>query len=314
VPQQFFPFHILQFNRVTGEFFGPSDLELLRPLQEELNMLRTHDREARKSAYPRYMVTKGLLGKRAKHDMRMAAPYSVIEVEKANEVKANIHELTPASYAPTLYDGGRARTDFEMMSGMSSAGLGGASSGATATAEAIANQQLGVQSDRRKDIVTEFLQRIYKAMTEINAQLLGGNNAKMLAGPGADWLADSMTREQILGDFMLEVEAAPNSAAERQQDLQNLNTLASMAASLGMPANRLQLFLDGIRLMGVRANPSRYIDINALMNPQPMGEPGSAPAPEEQGDRGAEGGRPSNAERGDNEVSNPESIPNRPQV
>lgn len=313
--RRFFPFFSLQFNRVTGQFFGPSDTELLRPLQEELNMLRTHDREARKSAYPRYMVTKGLLSRGAKRQMRTAAPYSVIEVEKANEISSNIYPLVPAQYNPILYDGSSARRDFEAMAGMSQSSLGITGGAELATEAAIANQQTGIQADSRKDLIKEMLKEIYESMAQINAQRLGEENAKLLAGPGTAWLGDALERDQILNNFNLEIEAVPNNEAERQAELKDWMDIATITSQMGLPINRIEVLKDILRIKGMNTNIDRFVDVNALLAPPPEMQPADGGAaggrPDQQGPKGEQGGRP---ETNPNEAPNPQSVPNAPQV
>ena len=319
-PKRFFPFFSLQFNRVTGQFFGPSDCELLRPLQEELNMLRTHDREARKSSYPRYMTAKGLLSKSNKREMRTAAPYSVIEVEKSQDLASSIHELIPARYSPELYDGSKARQDFEAMSGTSQAALGITGGAELATEAAIANQQTGIQSSSRKDIVIELLQDIYEAQAQTNAQRLGSENAKELAGPGTNWLADALERNQILNNFNIMIKAIPNGVAERQAEMKTWLDFTTIVSQLQLPLNAIQTLIELLRLMGLNTNIDQFVDLNALLGPPPeqQQQPGGnagAPAggrPDQQASEGAGGGRPANQE-GD-APPGPESIPNAPQI
>ena len=319
--KRFFPFFALQFNRVTGQFFGPSDSELLRPLQEELNMLRTHDREARKSSYPRYMTSKGLLSKANKLQMRTAAPYSVIEVEKANDLKDSIHELIPARYDPMLYDGSKARQDFEAMSGTSQSSLGITGGAELATEAAIANQQTGIQTSSRKDVVIEMLSAVFEAQAQINAQRLGADNAKLLAGPGADWLADALSRSQILDNFNIDIKALPNGEAERQAEMKAWMDFTTIVTQLGLPLNSLQALIELLRLMGFATNIDQFVDLNILLAPPevegPPVEEGNAgkPAggrPDQQGGEGADGGRPPTDEAA--APPGPESVPNRPNI
>jgi hypothetical protein len=317
-PRRFFPFFPLVFNRTTGSLLAPSDSELLKPLQEEMNMLRTHDREARRSSYPRYMVTKGLLSKRAKAQMRQAVPYSVIEVEKASEIAANIHDLIPAPYDPRVYDGGRARQDYEVIAGLSSASLGATGGAELATEAAISHQQLGVQSDRRQKQVLDLYRSVYEAMAQINAQRLSEENAKALAGPGATMLSGAVDRASVLNNFAIEIESVPSDDAEKQRQLKLWLDATTVIGNLALPLNRIEIAKELARLMGFRTNLSRLIDLNMLLAPPPAPAPGGsqagAPAgrPDQQGDRGGEGGRPPQDESPG--APEPESVPNRPQV
>lgn len=314
-PARFFPFFALSFSRATGELFSTSPSMLLKPAQEEMNGLRTHDRSARKSSYPRWMVSKGLLDKQAKKLMRTAAPYTVIEANKASELKDGIFPLTPATYDPRLFDGSRARQDYEILSGQSTSGLGAVQSGASATAEAIANQKQGVRSNTRKDAVTDLMHDVYEAMMQINAQRMDERTVKAVVGPGAIWLAEGLEREQVLDNTLIGVRSSPNGEAERAQARQELMEDAQFMTQLQMPINRITLLQDWHELKETKHSFSRYLDLNQLLAP-PVPAGGSSAnggAPAQQGAEGSNGGRPSNEQRSDDTTA-PETIPNRPQI
>jgi hypothetical protein len=170
-------------------------------------------------------------------------------------------------------------------------------------------------------VVVELLSAVFEAQAQINAQRLGAQNAKLLAGPGADWLADSLTRSQILDNFNITIKALPNGAAERQAEMKAWMDFTTIVSQLGLPLNSLQALIELLRLMGFATNIDQFVDLNALLAPPELegiaGPEGNAgqPAggrPDQQGGEGEGGGRPPTAENA--ESPGPESIPNRPQI
>jgi hypothetical protein len=314
-PTQFYPFVALQFNRVTGKLIGPADSDLLAPLQEEMNMLRTHEREARKSSYPRFMVEKGLLNPTEKRAMRRPIPYSIIEAERHNDIAKSIFPLPFGNFNPALYEGSGARRDFEAMGGAPLASMGITSGADLATEVAVANQANATQNDSRTDHIDEMLARVYQIMMEITAQRMPEANARALAGPGAPWLTSPDERLEVLRNYRITVESVPNGEAARKAEINSWKEMAGVIAQLGLPLNRLALAIEFLRRMRLRANLGSFVDVAALMMPE---DPGTTPTnnpppdPGDQGGRGAEGGRPPTAEKP--EVPAPESVPNRPQL
>jgi hypothetical protein len=314
-PLRWFPFFALQFNRVTGQIFGPADSDLLRPLQEEMNMLRTHEREARKSSYPRFMIAKGLLGPPEKRNMRRPIPYSVIEAERAEEIGKSIFPLPTGNFNPVLYEGSAARRDFEVVGGAPLASLGLTSGADLATEVAVADQANKVQNDSKADVINELLAEIYQAMMEVNAQRMPGANALALAGAGMPWPGTAEERLTALRNQTITVDAIPNNEAARKQQLATWKELATVAAQLQLPINRLTVMLEILRRSGVRANLGSFVDVAALLEPPeaPQQSSNNPPAnPGDQGGRGGEGGRPRTQDTG--QAPAPESVPNRPQV
>lgn len=307
-PAQFFPYHPICYNRATNVLYARSEAELLKPLQEELNGLRTHDNEARKSSYQRFLVGAGLIDSKLASSIREAEPYKMIPTNKATDIRDSIFPLPTGNYDPRLYDGSRARNDFDSTAGLSQSGLGGAQSGVTATSEAIANQSRGTQTDRRRDIIMGVIKRLVTAMVQINALRMNEANAKRLAGPGAVWVADDLDRSEVLDNFMIDIEATPNTAAERQQHRQELMEEAQIINLLGLPADRVAVYRDLIALRRRRHDFGQYLDVLQLMGPAPQGEQGGVPS--QQGPSGADGGRPPNEERDDGGAIGPESVTN----
>jgi hypothetical protein len=269
------------------------------------------------------MVTKGTLNKQAKREMRKAVPYSVIEIDKASDVKDNIFPLIPATYNPRLYDGSLARQDFEAMAGLSQASLGVTGGAGLATEVATANQQLGVQSAGRKDTIIGVYTEIYEAMVQMNSQRLGEDNAKALAGPGATMLSGQLERSQVLNNYIIGIEAAPSDAAEEAANLKKWMDTSTVIGQLMLPLNKIELSKQFLRDIGVRNNLSRFVDVGMLLAmatapaegaPQRSGN-ANKPAggrPDQQAGEGAGGGRPPQSEQPG--PPSPESIPNRPQI
>jgi hypothetical protein len=315
LPNRFFPLYPLILNRVTGKLFGPSDTDLQQPLQDESNRMRTWQREAQKSAHPRWMVAKGLLRPSEKSRFEEALPYSLTEVERAEDVAKAVFPIVPPEYNPALYDRTPTVLEMQQMAGIPAAALGAGNIGMTATADAISNQQMGNQTASRQLIVEDVYREIYEAMTEINAQVLPQENVVGICGPGAVW--PELDRQTILSNFMIEVEAVMNDVEARGQEMKLWVDIGTVAQNMGLPLDPIPYTKKLLQLGGVRDNIGRYINVQALM--QTMGAPGAGAAagsppapdrPEAQGEQGAAGGAP--AGQGMDGPPPPESLPGSP--
>jgi hypothetical protein len=109
VSKGWYPFFLLWFNRVTGRFEPISDAKLQRPLNEEYNLLRTHDRQARRAAYNKYIIAKNLLSEEEKAKLESCPPEGVIECKRANEVRKYLQVVVGSNYQPLLYDTTKVR-------------------------------------------------------------------------------------------------------------------------------------------------------------------------------------------------------------
>jgi hypothetical protein len=318
LPGRFFPFFFVGFNRVTGKVFGPSDTDLQQPLQDESNRMRTWQREAQKSAHPRWMVAKGLLRPSEKSKFEQALPYSLTEVERAEDFAKSVFPIVPPIYNPALYDRTPTLLEMQQMAGIPAAALGAGNAGMTATSDAIANQQMGNQTNERKELVKRVYADIYRAMCEINAQVLPMENVVAIVGPGAVW--PELDRMSILSGFIVETEAVVDDVQERGNELKAWVDFATLATQFGLPLDPIPLTKKLLELMGIRDNIGRYISVPSLLSTMgmPQMQPGnagaSAPdptaAPDAQGAMGGAGGAPPG--RGFSEPPTPDSVPGSP--
>lgn len=319
LPSRFFPFYVLGFNRVTGKVFGPSDTDLQSPLQDESNRMRTWQREAQKSAHPRWMISKGLLRPAEKNRFEQALPYSLTEVERADDLSKNIFPIIPPTYDPRLYDRTPSVLEMQQMAGLPAAALGAGNVGMTATSDAIANESMGKQVKVRRKAVMKIYAEIYEAMAEINAQILPEANVGEIAGPGAFW--PEVDRQQVLSNFVVEAEAVEDDTAERGKELEAWVQIVTIAQQFGLPIDPIPLTKHLLGLMGIRDNIGKFISVPALLQtmglPTPAGGNGGqgrptprGEKPDAQGSRGAEGGAPAGA--GFSAPPAASSVPNSP--
>lgn len=286
---KWYPFFPLIFNRVTGKFFGLSDVQLQRPLQEEINTKRTHEREAQKACYPRYVIQQGLLDPGEKQKIEEAQPYAVIEVKAVEELQKKLIELKVASFDPALYDISKPQREIQLMAGIPAA-ANGATGGADtlATEAAIANEQLNIQSDRRKDIVESLVRDVHECLIELELQVFPEENVKQLVGPAAVWPV--LDREKLWRNLGLEIKAGLSGKPDKKKELEAWTQFGSLAATLpGVVINGPAVFEKILEVMELPVDLSRFmVDPRLVMQAQQLG----IPIPGVQGPKGGGAGGP----------------------
>lgn len=310
-----YPFFPLVLNRMTGQLYGVSDVRLQMPLQDEINLKRTHEREAQKAAYPRWVATRGTLLSNEKAAIENALPYKVVEVEKASDILKNLIELPNSfKFDPRLYDISKAKREIDMMSGIPQLASGGTGDTELATEAAIANQQMGVQADRRKNIVEDYLKDIYICFVELAIQIFPEDNIKQLIGEGAVW--PTLNREQLWHMLSLEIMAGSAGKPDKGKDLSDLMSMVDIGNRLGLVMNGVEVFKRAMEVMDMPGAVERYVI--GLM--PPGGAPG-APGPDAGGGAGKSG--PNNGGGGaqpgagappmsGGPIRSPQQIPNGP--
>jgi hypothetical protein len=269
--RRWFPFFFVYFNRVTGRVIPLSDTRLVMPLQDEVNTLRTHDREARKAAYPRLVIKRGLMTRTEMDNYENASPYQVIEVEQAIELNEQMKEVVGVPYRPELYDTSRAISEMEIMSGVSRTAAGTVDSGTTATQEAISNQRLGEQADMRRAMIETVIHDIMECIAELSVQTVPQENVQEIVGPGAVW--PQFTREQIYRGLDLVITPGSTGKVDAQKRLEFLTKVMPLLPQLNLVAKGPQLLDELAKDSGLNLNLGKFF----MVAPMPMAAPGGMP-------------------------------------
>lgn len=286
----------LYFNRVTGRVLPVSNVTLGRPLQDEINTVRTHKRQAKRAAYNRYIANKDLFTDAEKRKLEKCPPEGVIFINKHMEdIKAGFMPIN-GRFDPAVHDVGEEKQELSISQNMSVASLGQTKGGSdSATEAAIANQSSDTMAQRHRSMLEAFLQRIFTHMSEVLIQALPEDNAKAIAGPGAVWpMAD---REALWNHLEVDIEAGSTGKPDQQKRLESLKASVEIGNMMGVGQNPMRPgwnVLNGMRKLA-DINDWREDPADLLMMPPPLppmpaqdGTP-SAPGP---GGGPAPGGAP----------------------
>lgn len=270
--RNWFPFIPILFNRTTGRFVGVSSTALQRPAQEEINLFRTHDRHAKKAAFPRILVKKGAFRKGEKMKYQNSKPYQVIELESVEEVKKAIYETAPVAYNGQLYDTSRAEMDLQKMAGVST--VAGGVTGASDSATEVVTAQQGVDklADFKSGILDDAILDVGVCIADIGLQILPLQNVMAKAGPGAVWPV--VDKETIYRQLKLEVTAGSMGAPDTEKRLGYWKEMFGLATACGMRAKGPELLDVVSRDTGIYEGLSRYFEAAPIAMPDMGGEGG----------------------------------------
>ena len=319
--RRWYTFYVLGFNRVTGRAVPLSDTALTRQLQDELNRRRTLEAEAQKAAFPRIFIKRGSLLEGEKEEIENSSPYQVIELSSPDDVNKAFSESKPLPFDPKLYARDETRMELEMMSGISR-NAAGSGEGDLATTAAIANEQMGVQTDYRRSLLEELIFDIDYDIAFMANQFFPEENIKAICGNGAYW--PMLEREQFLRYLKLTVRSGSTGRPDAEKNLKVYEMLANMTQALGLPLDGEALLEDIMYDMGKSDWKKYLMTSEKMMLKMAQGKPvpgmgpgpgGAAPGPSPGGPpvgNGAQpnptpgGGAPTMADRG---PPSPQNVP-----
>lgn len=294
--ERFFPWFVYAPNAVEDpdDPFPPSDVELIMPMQMEINRAGQALADHRYAARPGWVTGSNVPDEDVmRMEQRKSHSISILKSLKPEEKVQDKFQPFPTSpIDPNLYNTGPAFSDILRSVGTQEANLGG-SSGATATESSIAESSRQSTLESAIDEFDDLLTEMARAGGQILLQEMSVEKVKEIIGPGAVW--PQSTREDIAKEIHLEVVAGSSGRKNRAQEVQIRERMYPLLFQLP-GINHEKLAKDALRVLDDSINYEDWIDMNALpittMN-------GQAQA---QANRGAEG---DNGQGGGDNAQNP---------
>ena len=308
-PFSLFPIY---FNRVTGYALPLSDVQLQRDLQDEYNLLRTHDREGRRASYPFNVAAAGSMDEQDLTALTNRIPFQTILLKKPDEVAKYFQQILGAPYNPQLYDTNKVLSDMQLVAGIPLTASGMVGGSDVATDLSLANQGMQKANSRRKQMMNRTLSDILEWMAQVAVKIFPADNIKAQCGMNSVWLA--MSAEQLSMNFQIEVKGAVDGAPDFKSQMQFWTSLPGIIQQLSMtPGLNVPLILSKLmQLGGIRENIGEIYQPPMMMPGMgaPGGEiPGGPGSPQGQGPQGSQGGAPPQQS-----APSPNNLPNNPQA
>jgi len=265
-----FPFYYLWFNEIAGYFYAPSMVELLMPLQNEINSVRTHGLEYRKATLPRLLIGKGAMNEQEIDKFESSSPLQVIEVEKPDEIQKTLFRFEGIAYNPALVSTQEPMLDMQLMAAMPAAGLGGVGTANLATEVSFASEQLKSQQGREQFLFVSFIESIARDMIAIMGRSLPYENAKDIVGPGLIFPTDINQREAFIAELWLDITASPTGKPNVSEELKNLQLVSAIMTEHGMQMNPIWL---ATRLSEINDQNTDWLSAVGAIGPPPGQKP-----------------------------------------
>ena len=299
----FWPVYALTFNEVEDEehLFPPSDVYLLKSMQEDHNKSRQAKREHRFAARPRWAYPRGAMEAEDASALGRAAPFSATPINLApgEKISDKLQPIPVPGVDPNLYDTNEVFADMQVVGGAQEANYGGVAK-ATATESAIAANATAASDSTSVDDLDAFLTRIARAAGQIMLREMSGDVVRRIVGVGAVWPED-LGLADIAEEIYLEIEAG--SSGKPNQAVEIANWQKMLPFLIQMPGISPEwLARESIRRLDdkvdltqalVSGMPS-IISVNQQTQPTPA-DPSADPAA--QGPRGSDNGPAGPAEQ-----------------
>jgi hypothetical protein len=229
---RFWPWFLTAFNELDGRVYPISDVQLVRPMQRELNRSRQGLREHRIANRPKIAYAEGTLSEDDLDAFRnhpVNALIGVSGLQPGQDINQLLQAVKGAPVDPNLYEVNPIFQDLQRTIGDQEADLGG-TSGDTATETSIAASAKASSTGSAVDDIDETLTAMARAAGQILLLNVSEEIVKQIVGPGAIW--PSLTKAEVARDLFLEIQAGSSGRPNQAQELQNFERLAPILMQL----------------------------------------------------------------------------------
>ena len=244
--ERWWPYFLLPFQSVDGEFVSQSLVDLVERLQNEHNETRDKFAEVRRNVRPHFMVSADVPEKSIiKKVHPEIGEYVVVDTGGAplNQAFQQAQQLT---IDPAVFDTSPIRSDWEMVSGLQDAARSTVISPKTATEASIMEQSLAARVSEFRDQIEDWLTEIAQyaselcllAMTPQQVAQIMGEHTQDPSGemvPAYSW-PDSATPETVFNLVQMKIRAgstaAPNKLQSQAQWVEALPVLQGLVQTI----------------------------------------------------------------------------------
>lgn len=255
------PFVYLGNYDVPDQFYSLGDLEMLEPLQQELNLTRSAMVNHRKKYARAYIARREAFNPESRGVLESDEDNRIVYVDGDDPLDQLIKPIEITPLDPQLYQYSDViEGDMELVSGVSEYQRGALSeTRRTATEASIIQDAANARAAEKLASTEVFIREIAERVLKLAQQYVTGEQYARVIGAAGAQLWVPFTRDDIDGEFDFEVEAGStqprNDAFKKQQALQLLNTLSPFVGTTINPQALVEYVLrEGFDIK----NPERF--------------------------------------------------------
>lgn len=290
---RFWPWFAFVPNETTHpeQVYPPSDVDLLRFPQMEINRARQGLREHRRYNRPKTITAPGALDQEDQEKLSASIAHSIIEInalQPGQKIEDVLQPWRGSPIDPNFYEVQGSFEDIQRSVGTQEATLGGVSGG-TATEANIAQSAMSTASSSNVNDLDELLNELARAASQILLLNVSEQTVKKIVGDGAMWPA--VTKADVASEIWLEVQAGSSGRPNQAVEIQNFERLAPFL--LQTPRIKPEFIIrEAIKRLDDTIDPTEVIAEGApsIVQQNAMKSPMGSASPGMQGPAGAAGG------------------------
>lgn len=165
--ERWWPYFILPFQSVDGEFAAQSLVDLTERLQEEHNETRDKFAEVRRNIRPHFIASGDVKDKDIQRRVHPELGEIVVVNTNGAPLKDYVQQANQLQIDPSVFDTSPIRNDWEQVSGLQDAARSVVVAPKTATEASISDQSLAARVSEFRDQIEDWLTEIAQSASEL---------------------------------------------------------------------------------------------------------------------------------------------------
>jgi hypothetical protein len=303
--ERWYPFFLLPFQTIDGQFVAPSLVDLTEKLQDEHNEARDRFNQHRDLCLPGWVAGGDINEKSIKrYSDSEIGEITIIDTE-GKPLQQVIQPRQHPPIDPAVYDTSAVRYDWEQVTGLQDAARSTVVKPKTATEASIMQQSLSGRVSELRDQVEDWLQEIAQYSAQILLFELTAKQVERIMGPPEvqvietggmpmqvevkpyDW--PELSREEVFDMIEMKIRAGTSGAPDKMEQQENWGKVLPVVQGLvtqimqvqasGMDAEPLiNLLRETLKRFDERLEVDQFIPKKPAMPAMP-GMPAGMPAP-----------------------------------
>jgi hypothetical protein len=256
--ERWFPFFLLPYQVVDGQFVAPSLVDLTSILQDEHNQARDRFNEHRNLCLPGWVASGEVSEKSIKRFKDSELGEITIVDTEGKPLSQVIMPREHPAIDPVVYDTSAVRYDWEQVTGLQDAARSTVVKPKTATEASIMQQSLSGRTSEFRDQVEDWLQEIAQYAAQILLQELTPAQVERMMGPPEpqtintggmhmvvevkpyDW--PQLSRDQVFEMVEMRIRAGTTGSPDKLEEQENWGKILPIIQNLvsGIMQARMQ--------------------------------------------------------------------------
>lgn len=254
--ERWYPFFLLPFQLVDGQFVAPSMVDLTEKLQEEHNDARDGYNKHRELCKPGWIAGGDISEKSIKrYQDSEIGEITIIDTE-GKPLSQVIQPRQHPQIDPAVYDTSAVRYDWELVTGVQDSQRGSIVKAKTATEAGIMQQGLSARVGEFRDQVEDWLQEISQFAAQVLLLEMTPAQVERIMGPSEvqqknvngmtievpvksyDW--PQLSREQVFDMVEMKIRAGTTGSPDKMEQQENWSKVLPVIQNLIMQIMQVQ--------------------------------------------------------------------------